>query len=87
LRFLAVTRLLGAAIVVCLAVAASLGTILGYFTLSTSSDPFMVVLNVGLLAVSGAVGLCFLLRTLHRLTPPSHYVEVARLIAGRRVGP
>ena len=68
LSFLATLRLLIAAIVVNLAVAASMGTILGFFTLSTTSYPFMVVLNVALLAVAGAVGLGFLLQTLHRLS-------------------
>lgn len=71
LRFLAVLRLLVAAIVVNLAVAASLSTILGFFTLSTTSYPFMVVLNVALLGIAGLVGLTFLLRTLHRLSPPN----------------
>jgi len=69
LTFLAVMRLLIAAIVVNLAVAASLGTILAFFTLSTTSYHFMVVLNVILLAISGCVGLGFLLQTLRRLTP------------------
>lgn len=69
LTFTAVLRLLIAAIVVNLAVAASLGTILAFFTLSTTSYHFMIVLNVVLLAIAGAVGLGFLLQTLKRLTP------------------
>src|SRR5262245_42074759 len=44
LSLLATLRLLVSAIVVNLAVAASLGTILAFFTLSTTSYPFMVVL-------------------------------------------
>jgi hypothetical protein len=67
LSFLAVLRLLAATIVVNLAVAASMGPILGFFTLSTKSYAFMVVLNVALLAVAGCVGLGFLLQTLRRL--------------------
>lgn len=67
LSFLSALRLLIAAIVVNLAVAASLGTILAFFTLSTESYHFMVVLNVALLGVAGAVGLGFLLQTLRRL--------------------
>lgn len=69
LTFVAVLRLLIAAIVVNLAVTASLGTILAFFTLSTTSYHFMVVLNVILLGVSGCIGLGFLLQTLRRLTP------------------
>lgn len=67
LSFPSAMRLLVAAIVVNLAVAASLGPILAFFTLSTSSYPFMVLLNVLLLGVAGIVGLGFLLRTLRRL--------------------
>jgi hypothetical protein len=69
LSFAAVLRLLVAAIVVNLSVAASLGTILAFFTLSTTSYHFMVLLNVVLLAISGCVGLGFLLQTLKRLSP------------------
>src|ERR1043165_6770155 len=68
LRFVATLRLLVAAIVVNLAVGASLGPILGFFTLSTKSYEFMVVLNVVLLGIAGTVGLWFLLHTLRRLT-------------------
>ena len=67
LSFSATLRLLVGAIVVNLAVAASFGTILGFFTLSTTSYPFMILLNVALLAAAGFVGLGFLLRTLQRL--------------------
>lgn len=68
LSFHATLRLLVAAIVINLAVAASLGTILGFFTLSTTSYAFMIVLNVALLGIAGAVGLGFLLQTLRRLS-------------------
>ncbi|HEY3244231.1 MAG TPA: hypothetical protein VGM03_12865 [Phycisphaerae bacterium] len=68
LSFTAMLRLLVGAITVDLAVAASLGPILGFFTLSTQSYAFMVILNVALLAVAGVVGLGFLLQTLRRLT-------------------
>ncbi len=60
-------RLLISAIVVNLAVSASMGPIVGFFTLSTDSYAFMVVLNVVLLAVGGFIGLGFLFRTLRRL--------------------
>lgn len=67
LGFADMVRLLVAAITVNVAVAASLGPILGFFTFSTTSYPFMVLLNVVLLAVAGVVGLAFLLHTLNRL--------------------
>lgn len=67
LRFHATLQLLLGAIVVNLAVAASFGAILGFFTLSTTSYSFMVLLNVALLGIAGAVGLGFLLRVLRRV--------------------
>jgi hypothetical protein len=62
-----------ASLTVSLAVAASLGPILVFFTLSTDSYHFMVLLNVVLLAAAGFVGLGFLRRTLGRISE----VEVA----------
>jgi hypothetical protein len=70
LTFGAMLRLLMAAIVVNLCVAASFGPILGFFTVSTTSYAFMVILNVALLAVAGLVGMAFLLQTLRRLSGP-----------------
>ncbi|GMU21099.1 MAG: hypothetical protein AMXMBFR13_11930 [Phycisphaerae bacterium] len=70
LDFMATLRLLVAAIVVNLAVAASLGPILGFFTVSTTSYTFMVLLNVLLLTIAGVIGLGFLLQTLRRLSAP-----------------
>lgn len=72
LRFLETLKLLIGAIAVNVAVAASLGPILGFFTLSTTSYPFMIILNVALLAISGAVGLGFLLHTLKRMSMVSN---------------
>ncbi|MEX2218459.1 MAG: hypothetical protein WD749_06820 [Phycisphaerales bacterium] len=68
LRFIPTLRLLIAAVVINLAVGASLGPILGFFTVSTSSYAFMIVLNAALLGIAGMVGLWFLLQTLRRLT-------------------
>src|SRR5205085_9164309 len=67
LSFGATLRLLVSAVVVNLALAASFGTILGFFTLCTTSYPFMILLNVLLLGISGLVGLGFLLNVLRRL--------------------
>jgi hypothetical protein len=84
LSLIATLRLLVSAIVVNLAVAASLGTILAFFTLSTTSYSFMVVLNVVLLSIAGIMGLAFLRRTLAQVvatpipsTPPPVAAEVA----------
>ncbi len=67
MTFIGTLRLLVGAIVVNVTVAASLGPILAFFTLCTASYPFMVVLNVALLSVSGFVALGFLLHTLRRI--------------------
>lgn len=67
MSFGATMRVLVAAIVINLAVAASLGPILAFFTLSTTSYPFMVLLNVALLGVAGLLSLGFLLRALRAL--------------------
>jgi hypothetical protein len=63
-----VLRLLLAALAVTLSVLASLGPIVAFFSLSTTSHPFMVLVNVVVFGVSGALGLSFLLQTLHRLS-------------------
>jgi len=67
LGFLATLRLLVAAIVVNLAVAAAFGPILAFFTVSTESYSFMILLNVALLSLAGLVGCGFLLRSLRSL--------------------
>jgi hypothetical protein len=67
LNFLSVLRLLVAAVGVNLAVLASLGPIVAFFSLSTNSYGFMVLLNVTVFAIAGILGLSFLVRTLNRL--------------------
>jgi hypothetical protein len=64
----AVARLVVAALAVMLAILASLGPIVAFFSLSTTSYRWMLLLNVAVFAVSGFLGLRFLLVTLHRLT-------------------
>ena len=61
-------RLLTAAMGVTIALLASFGTIVAFFSFTTNSHPFMVVLNVIAFAVSGVLGLSFLLRTLKRMS-------------------
>jgi hypothetical protein len=68
LSLLPVLRLLVASLGVNLAVLASLGPIVAFFGVSTTSYPFMVLLNVAVFSVAGVLGLLFLLQTLHRLT-------------------
>ncbi|MEW4566770.1 hypothetical protein AB1L88_02795 [Tautonia sp. JC769] len=65
-------RLLLAALGVTVAVLASLGPIVAFFSVSTTSYPFMLLLNVLVFAASGTLGMAFLLQTLHRLSliPP-----------------
>ena len=63
-----VVRLLVASLGVMVAVLASLGPIVAFFSVSTTSYPFMVLFNVVVCSVSGALGLSFLLQTLHRLS-------------------
>jgi hypothetical protein len=63
-----VLRLLVAALAVMVAVLASLGPIVAFFSISTTTYSFMLLINVVVFAVSGVLGLIFLLRTLHRLS-------------------
>lgn len=69
-------RLLLAALGVNLALLASLGPVTGFFTLSTSSYSFMVVLNVLFFTFGGIAGLVFLARALEGLFAPATTVYV-----------
>jgi hypothetical protein len=62
-----VVRLLIASLGVNVTVLASLGPIVAFFSVCTTSYPFMLLLNVVVFAVAGLFGLRFLLLTLHRL--------------------
>lgn len=77
MSFVSTIRVLIGAVVVNLAVAASLGPILAFFTLSTKSYVFIVLLNVALLGVGGVVSLGFLLRALRALARSRAFEEVA----------
>ena len=63
-----VWRLLLSALAVMMAVLASLGPIVAFFSISTTNYPFVLLLNVAVFSLSGFLGLKFLLHTLHRLT-------------------
>ena len=67
LLFSMVVRLLVASLGVTLAVLASFGTIIAFFSLCTTSYPFMVLLNVVTFALAGLLGMNFLLQTLQRI--------------------
>jgi hypothetical protein len=68
LDLVAVLRLLLASLGVTLAVLASFGPIVAFFSVSTTSYSFMVLLNVAVCTTAGVLGLMFLRQTLHRLT-------------------
>ncbi|MEX2170323.1 MAG: hypothetical protein WD851_13500 [Pirellulales bacterium] len=61
-------KLLITSLVINTTVLASLGPIVAFFSLTTSSHSFIVLLNVAVFSVAGVLGLLFLLQTLHRLT-------------------
>jgi hypothetical protein len=79
-----VLRLLVSALAVMVAVLASLGPIVAFFSVSTTTYAFMVLTNVVVFAVSGVLGLVFLLRTLHRLSlvEPQPRAEAAVELVG-----
>ncbi len=68
LRAESLLRLLAASTAVMMAVLASMGTIVLFFSFSTTSYPFMVLMNVLVFAIAGFLGLSFLLQTLHRIS-------------------
>ena len=70
LTLVSVLRLLVASLAVNLAVFASLGPIVMFFSLTTKSYAFIQLLNVAAFTVAGVLGLAFLLQTFHRLTSP-----------------
>ena len=79
LTFGPLLRLMVGAGAVTMAVLSSIGPIVAFFSISTTSYPFMVILNVLVFAVSGLLGLTFLKQTLNRLTaanaPPAQYAS------------
>ena len=77
LTFSAVLKLLIGAMAVMLAVLASLGPIVAFFSVSTTSYAFIKLLNVLVFALSGFLGLAFLLQTLHRISVADQ-IEYAR---------
>ncbi len=68
LRVMPVLKLLVASLAVNLAVLASMGPILAFFSVSTPNYSFIVLLNVVVFSVAGVLGLAFLVQTLNRLS-------------------
>ena len=68
LRVVPVLKLLVASLAVNLAVLASMGPILAFFSVSTPNYSFIVLLNVIVFGVAGVLGLVFLIQTLNRLS-------------------
>jgi hypothetical protein len=68
LSFIGTTRLLLSSLAVMLAVLASAGPIVAFFSVSTTSYEFMILLNVIVFSIAGFLGLGFLLQTLHRMS-------------------
>jgi hypothetical protein len=73
----ATTRLLVCALAVMLAVLASGGPIVAFFSVCTTSYYFMLLLNVTVFAIAGFFGLGFMLQTLHRMTLVQEMAEYA----------
>jgi hypothetical protein len=67
LSLLSMVRLLIGSLAIMLSVLASLGPIVAFFAVSTTSYSFMLLLNLIVYTISGFLGLLFLLRTLHRI--------------------
>ena len=80
LRFVPVLKLLVASLAVNLAVLASMGPILAFFSVSTPNYPFIVLLNVVVFAIAGLLGLAFLIQTLNRLSLAEQQLNQQRAI-------
>jgi hypothetical protein len=90
MRFADTIGLMVAAILIMLTVLASLGPIVAFFSVSTPNYPFMVLLNVVMFAISGLLGLRFLLQTLRRIgvasapAPPAAPTELTEPVVPHR---
>ena len=89
LKMLPTLKLLVASLAVNMAVLASLGPILAFFSVSTPNYGFIVLMNVAVFAIAGLLGLTFLIQTLNRLagseTPKRARLPVPMPLS--RVGP
>jgi hypothetical protein len=72
-----VLHLLVSALGVMMAVLASMGPIVAFFSVSTTSYSFMLLLNVAVFTVAGLLGLRFLFLTLQRLSHVRNGADIA----------
>jgi len=77
LNMAAVLRLMLATLAVMLALLASFGPIVAFFAISTTSHPFMQLLNTLVFSIAGILGMVFLLRTMQRLTAAQIFLEAS----------
>jgi len=76
-------RLLGAAMGVLVAVLAAFGPIVAFFSVTTTSYPFIVLLNVAVFTLAAGFAISFLMRAVDQLTlpPPAPPVEETPVVA------
>lgn len=84
LKMGAVLKLLVASLAVNLAVLASLGPILAFFSVSTPNYGFIVLLNVIVFSIAGVLGLAFLIQTMSRLVAAYNDREKLRYLESQR---
>lgn len=68
-------RLMAAALGVLVAVLAAFGPIVAFFSVTTTSYPFIVLLNVAVFTLAAGFAISFLMRTVEHLTTPVPRVE------------
>ena len=68
LTFRSMMRLMVATLAIMLAVLASIGPIVAFFSFTTTSYSFMILLNVLVFTIAGCLGMRFLQQSLHRMT-------------------
>lgn len=89
LKLMPLLRLLMAALAVNLAILASLGPIVAFFSVSTPDYAFVVLMNVAVFSASGFLGLGFLIQTLNRMSliqPSTEYDQSADVVESEQVG-
>jgi hypothetical protein len=79
LRVAQIGRLMAAAIAVLVAVLAAFGPIVAFFSITSTSYPFILLLNVVVFIVAGGFGIDFLWRTMVKLTARSLPLRAGRI--------
>ena len=87
LSFLMTLRLMVAFLAVLVAVTAAFGPIVAFFSATSTSYPFILILNVAVFALAGILGTNFLLQTLHRLTDALYTQPAATDAPAEEAGP